>query len=360
MSAQPRRSDGRATSSQKRTFIDRLLDTVEALVVVLNTDRRIVRFNQKCQDVTGYSASEARGEDLVDFLIPPEEREHVRELFADLSEGHIADLPGENASSSYENCWLTKEGDRRRIEWSNTVLRDEEGEVVRVVGTGIDVTERRRLQQEVVAATDEERRRIGAELHDMLAQQLAGTAMMVDALAKKLEDENPEVAREVRTAAERVREAGEQTRTLSHSLMPSAIKDGDLSRGLKDLAERQEELRDLTCSFEEDGPAPTLPEDTSSHLYHLAAEAVANAAQHANPSAIAIRLAARDEPLVLTVRDNGVGIPEEVEPNTGTGLHLMQTRAELIGADLEIDAAEGGGTLVRSRLPLENRHEESE
>jgi len=345
MSAQPRRTDSAPTASKERTFVDRLLDTVGALVIVLDTDRRIVRFNQKCQEVTGYSASEARGEDLVELLIPPEDRTDVREVFATLSEGE--------APLSHENNWLTKKGNRQRIEWSNTVLRDEDGEVVRVVGTGIDITERRRLEQEVVAATDEERRRIGAELHDMLAPQLAGTAMMVDVLAKKLEDKNLEVASEVRTAAEHIREAGEQTRTLSHSLMPRDIKSGDLPGGLQDLAERQEQMRDLTCSLSQKGTVPSLNEETTSHLYHIASEAVANAAQHADASAVTLCLDATDEQLVLAVRDDGVGIPEEVEPSVGAGLHLMQARAELIGADLDVNAAEGGGMLVRCSLPLE-------
>mgnify|MGYP000022829450 CR=1 FL=1 len=337
-------------SSQARAFTDRLLDTVEALVVVLDADRRIVRFNQKCQEVTGYSASEARGEDIVEFLIPPEDRTEVREVFATLTEG--------TAPLSCENYWLTKEGDRRCIQWTNTILRDEEGQVARVVGTGIDVTKCRRLERKVVATSEEERRRIGAELHDMLAPQLAGTAMMLDALAKKVEKKNSEVASEICVAAGRVREAGEQTRALSHSLMPSAINDGDLPSGLEVLAERQEEMRDFTCSFEKEDPIPALREETVSHLYHIASEAVTNAAQHATPSTVTIRLETSDDHLMLSVRDDGAGMPEEIGPKAGAGLHLMEARAGLIGADLEIDAAEGGGTLVRCSLPLGERGEE--
>lgn len=333
-------------------FVDRLLDTVDVLVVVLDTDRQIVLFNRKCEEVTGYSAAEAEGEDLIDLVIPPEEREQVREVFADLSEG--------NAPLSHENHWLTKEGERRCIRWSNTVLRDEEGEVARVVGTGIDVAVRRRLEREVVTASDEERRRIGEELHDMLAPNLAGTAMMVETLARKLEEETPEVASEIQTAAERIREAGEQVRSLSHSLVPPALQDGDLPSGLQNLAERQEQMRTFTCSFEMEGTVPPLSEETASHLYHIASEAVANAAQHANPSTIAIRLEASDEHLALTVRDDGTGFPKVNASGEGIGLHLMETRADLIGATLDVAPAEGGETLVRCRLPLETLSEASE
>jgi signal transduction histidine kinase len=140
--------------------------------------------------------------------------------------------------------------------------------------------------------------------------------------------------------------------------MPSAINDSDLPSGLEDLAERQEEMKDFTCSFEVADPIPALREEVVSHLYHIASEAVTNAAQHATPSTVIIRLETSDDHLVLSVRDDGAGIPEEIGPSAGVGLHLMEARAGLIGADLEIDAAEGGGTLVRCSLPLGERCEE--
>lgn len=327
-------------------FVDHLLDTLEALVVVLDTDGRIVRFNEKCEEVTGYSAAEVQGENFADLLIPPDEQEQVRNVFEELSRG--------NAPYHFENYWQTKEGERRRIRWSNTVLRDE-GEVVRVVGTGIDVTKRRKLERKVVTATDEERRRIAEELHDLLTPQLSGTAMMVETLAKKLRDKHPEVAEEVQSTAERVREAGKQTRALSHSLMPPAIKDGDLASGLHDLAKRQEELRDVACSVETVGPVPALSEETVTHLYHIASEVVANAAQHADPEEITLSLRTRDEHVLLTVRDDGTGMPEQTDPSAGAGLHIMDARADVIGADLEIAPIEEGGTRVACKLPLEAR-----
>lgn len=156
---------------------------------------------------------------------------------------------------------------------------------------------------------------------------------MAEVLSKKLQDEHPEVAKESQTAAERIREAGKQTRALSHSLTPPAITEGDLTSGLHDLAKRQKELREFTFSVEVDGPVPTLHEETASHLYHIASEAIANAAQHADPDQIVPCLRTCDEHLLLTVRDDGVGIPERSEPSTGAGVHLMDARADVIGAD---------------------------
>lgn len=94
--------------------------------------------------------------------------------------------------------------------------------------------------------------------------------------------------------------------------------------------------------------------EADSHLYRIAAEAVANAAKHADAHTITIRLTIDDGDLVLSVEDDGVGIPDAPIPTDGVGLRMMRYRADLIGAQLVIEPGEGGGTVVRCRLPLES------
>jgi two-component system CheB/CheR fusion protein len=332
---------------EERNFVDAVLDTIGALVVVLDREGRIVRFNRTCEDVTGYSSAEAKGEAVFDLLIPEEERGEVRDRFDELREGESRFLQN-------ENHWRTKTGEHRLIRWSNTVLTDENDRVEYVIGTGIDITKRRELEREVIAASDEERRRIGEDLHDVLASHLAGTAMMTEGIADQLDDEGPVTTDQVQKVADLIREAGEQARCLSHSLMPLEVEDNDLAIGLQKLAERQEEMRDLTCSFEAGDSVPTLRGEKASHLYRIASEAVNNAVKHANPKTITIRLTVEDDGLVLAVEDDGIGIPEHVESTDGLGLHIMRYRANLIGAHLQVGPdAEKGGTCVRCRLPLE-------
>jgi signal transduction histidine kinase len=92
---------------------------------------------------------------------------------------------------------------------------------------------------------------------------------------------------------------------------------------------------------------------STGYLYRIASEAVGNAIKHADPDAITIRLAVDGDQLELTVRDDGVDIPADTEPTDGLGLHMMEYRAELIGARLHIEPAEEGGTIVRCHLPLQ-------
>jgi PAS domain S-box-containing protein len=114
-----------------------VIETVGALVVVLDGDARIVRWNAACEAATGYPRGEVLGRTL-DFLLLPEERDGVSAMFERL-------LTSE-AACHCENHWLTRRGDKRLIAWSNTRLVDERGEIAGVVATGIDITDRMRAE----------------------------------------------------------------------------------------------------------------------------------------------------------------------------------------------------------------------
>lgn len=123
----------------ERSFVSAILDTAGALVVVLDTKGRIVRFNNACEKATGYTFEEVKGKSLWDLFILPEEAEPVRTVFEKLKGGKF---PNE-----FENYWVTKDGNRRLIAWSNTALFSDHGSVGYVVGTGIDITEGRHAEE---------------------------------------------------------------------------------------------------------------------------------------------------------------------------------------------------------------------
>jgi PAS domain S-box-containing protein len=124
---------------QERDFVSAVLDTAGALVVVLDGQGRITRFNRACEHVTGYTAAQVLGRVFWEFLIPPEELAGVKQTWSALKTG---DFP-----NAHENHWLTRDGSRRLIAWSNTVLTGPVGEVQHVIATGIDITERKRAEE---------------------------------------------------------------------------------------------------------------------------------------------------------------------------------------------------------------------
>ncbi|MBD1864409.1 MULTISPECIES: PAS domain S-box protein [Trichocoleus] len=123
---------------QERNFVAAVLDTVVNLIVVLDPQGRIVRFNRACEQMTGYTFAEVKGIPFWDVLLLPEEIAGVKAAFSQLRSGLF---PNE-----YENYWITKAGSARLIAWSNTAIVGKEGKVEYVVGTGLDITERRQTE----------------------------------------------------------------------------------------------------------------------------------------------------------------------------------------------------------------------
>lgn len=115
------------------------LEVGELLVVVLDRDARILHFNGACERLSGYRADEVLGRPVWE-LIPPEEQEGTRAVHAALHDT--------GATSHHENHWITRDGGRRLIAWSNAALEDESGAIARGIATGIDVTELRASQRE--------------------------------------------------------------------------------------------------------------------------------------------------------------------------------------------------------------------
>ncbi|MEJ2346524.1 MAG: EAL domain-containing protein [Gammaproteobacteria bacterium] len=128
---------------KERDFIAAVLDTVDTLVLVLDADGRIVRFNRACEALTGYSFEELRGRYIWDVLLLPEEQAEVKAQFSRLTAG---DFPRD-----FENHWVTRDGDRRLIAWSNTALLTDDGAIEYVVPTGVDITERKKTEARLLS-----------------------------------------------------------------------------------------------------------------------------------------------------------------------------------------------------------------
>jgi len=132
--------------ADERNFIGTVLDTVRALVIVLDAQGRVVEFNRACQTLTGYTLDDMRGEVPWRRLVPPEQRDAVQRAFA-----NVVAAPG---TSEFENDWIASNGEPRWIAWSINVIMDEGGRLQYVIGTGIDITERRQAQRALVEARD--------------------------------------------------------------------------------------------------------------------------------------------------------------------------------------------------------------
>jgi len=140
-------SKKREELEEERNFVSAVLDTAGSLVVVLDAEGRIVRFNRACERLTGHTFDEVKGLPLWDLFVIPDEEEQMKASFCSLTAGEFP--------HTHENYWAARDGSRHLISWSCTALLDENGLVKHVISAGVDITERKKAEQEILRAKEE-------------------------------------------------------------------------------------------------------------------------------------------------------------------------------------------------------------
>ena len=201
-------------------------------------------------------------------------------------------------------------------------------------------------RESLVAAREEERRRLRRDLHDGVGPQLAAMAMQLDAMTGRLARLDEGLADHAERLGRQLRGTVAELRRVVENLRPPALDDLGLAGALRQLAEPYAP----TVVLAEPLALPALTAATEVAAYRIAAEAVTNAMRHARCDRCRLTVRAEAGWLVVEVSDNGTGIAPDVEP--GVGLHSIRDRASEVGGRLEVGDAEAGGTVVRARLPL--------
>jgi len=271
------------------------------------------------------------------------------------------DLVDEARRVLREAVTIEREVRRGSDEWYLAKLRPYrtvDDKVTGVVLTFVDITKRRLLERQLVNNTEKVRRQIGQDLHDILSSDLAALAIKLDNYRNRLEKKGGVDTSALEDMAEQAREAAEQSRTLSHALVPVTLQKDTLAATLENLCHEQGELADLQLVFEGDQDE-RLPHDkeTAMHLYRIAHEAVINTRRHAKASQVRIRLGRTDGCLEMVVQDDGIGMPDVIDEAEGLGLRTMRYRANLIGASLSFGTSDNHGAVIRCELPLAKARE---
>ncbi len=231
---------------------------------------------------------------------------------------------------------------------SRAVLVSDDG-----IGTGIsitvrNITERKRLEREILDVSSRERQSIGRDLHDGLGQELTGVALMLRGLATRIEKRNPPSVAQVNEIVGLVNQSIETARSLARGLLPVSTDDGGLPLALRTLASRSRDLYRFQVDFRSDVSAEVpLGEACASHLYRIAQEALTNAARHGRATAVDVFLHVSTLNFLLEIVDNGIGTVDGGRSASGMGLKIMQYRASMIGARFEILPNRPCGTVVR-------------
>jgi len=207
------------------------------------------------------------------------------------------------------------------------------------------VIDRRQLEEELLAISGREERRIGQDLHDGVCQQLAGIEFRNSVLVQQLAKDEKAKA-EAMLIGELIRDATRQARFLAKGLSPVQLDANGLMSALEELASNASKLFSISCRFE--CPQPVLVRDNTvaTHLYRIAQEAITNAVKHGHARCIVVSLSDSAGQLTLGIWNGGAGFLAGASAKGGLGLRIMQYRAEMIGGTLKIVSANGEGTTV--------------
>lgn len=219
-----------------------------------------------------------------------------------------------------------------------------------------DITERSRVEQQVLAVSERERRRMAQELHDGLGQHLTAITFVAQTIHHQLQQQHhAEAAQNAEQLVNQVSEATGLTRDLAKGLHPMQVKAGQFQTAMEALANNVSSLFKVVCTFMCDQPClpPAGSDDGATQLYRITQEAINNALKHGKAPRITITY--KHDPQTgrtrLLISDNGCGCPTPKPAGPGQipqgmGLQIMRYRAESIGGKFEFDHAPDGGTFV--------------
>lgn len=322
-----------------------LVGHTSAFIVVLDLAGRFVHANASFSDTMGYNKKQVIGKTPWEIgLMDAAETALSKERFARL-------LRGEKNPPT-DSRLRTKDGEWRTVELRSTATSKPDGTVDRIVVTGTDMTERNRLQQEVLRVVEQEQARVGHDLHDGVGQTMTGIVSLLEALEADLDGEPRRQAQRIH---ELLRQSVSEVRRMSHGLSPTSVKYRGLVGALQLLAETVRTNFRTPCHCEVDASIAIQNNDIEAHLFRIAQEAVNNALRHGKPSKVKLSLQhVSQTECELRIEDDGAGLKKtKGGQHNGIGVRVMDYRANLIGARLTIKAKPRRGVVVTCRFPYE-------
>lgn len=347
-------------------LIEALLNTTTALIIVMDSEARIERFNKACEKLSGLTATQIHGKQTWEVLVPPEERGEVRRAFEEVRH--------EGFPIQSENHWQLSDGSRRLIAWSRSRVLDESGALKYVLATGIDITEQRRAQQEARSRQAEVARMhrlfaiaevaslIAHELNQPLSAIANYGALSLGQLERR--EDGDQLRHNIREMVEQAHRASRSIRQLRQFITEKQPdkETTDLREALQFACSLVEELAQargvrLNCASDASLPPVVSPAIQIEHvivnLLQNALDAMRDAGKR--DGIITVRARLEEGNIVrVSVEDNGPGLDRSLadkvfEPHytttsdgLGLGLAISRSIIEALGGHIWAEPGPGG------------------
>jgi PAS domain S-box-containing protein len=328
---------------RERDFSRAVVRSTPSFLALVDPEGILLGVNRALERAAGIPEESWIGRPFWTLFIAEKDVERAQDDFRRMRDG---DAPG---VVEYEH--VGPEGERLVVDWTATIVHDAEG-APRYLLCGLDITARKQVEEEIrrsrariVSAGDAERKRLERNLHDGAQQNLVSVSHAVHLALRELRTDPDKAEQHLDRALEELTMAHEELRELARGLHPQVLTLQGLAVAVRALAGRAP--IPVTVLTVDD--AQRWPPLVESAAYFVVSEALTNVLKYARASSATVRIAPRDDVLVVEVSDDGCG---GARPEAGSGLGGLRDRVEALDGVFELDSPPGAGTRVRAELPL--------
>ena len=346
-----------------------IINQIQESVITVDLNGYVTSWNHGAEQLLGYAATEALGKHI-SFVYPEEDREFLeqRVLAPVIAKG----------THQVEIRRRTKSGTLRFAQLSLTLLRDDSGDPISIVGYSMDITDRKRGEEALLASRnqlaalavrlesvrEEERGRIALEVHDVLGQALTGLKLDISWVYKQLVEsqgqiEPSAVLLRLATSLKLVDATIHSVREIATTLRPSVLDQLGLEAAIEWQAQDFHHRTGIACTTSISPDHIHVDTEQSTVLFRILQEVLTNVVRHAHATEVDIRLEETREHVMLHVKDNGKGITAAEQSGIEAfGLLGMRLRAQQQGGTFDIHGTSGEGTTVTVKIPLSPTHDD--
>lgn len=338
------RNQAKEALRKEKDFSESLIDTAQVIILVLDTEGRIIRFNSYMEELCGYKLDEVQGRDWFSTFLPEENYDQIRELFRTVA----SDIK----TQGNINPVVSKDGREIVVEWYDKTLKDADGKTIGLLAIGQDITERK-LAEEKVKASLEEKEILLREIHHRVKNNMQVMISLLSLQSKKIKEkqyvdmlkESQDRIKSMALIHEKLYQSKDFANIDFDGYVKALVNSLFVSHGAHpDRIASKIEIKDISLGLDYAIPCGLIIN-----------ELISNSFKYAFPNEregeIRIGLQEMGENEVeLTVSDNGIGIPEELDLGTieSMGLDLVKILAEhQLGGKIELKRAGGTSFSIR-------------
>ena len=362
---------------QEKDFMKGLIETASDAIVSADDDGKVLLWNPAAQKIFGYTPSEALGHGLEELMTPERSESKLKEAFLDgLSKDIELELMRKGGNQFPAEVSVSI-GGRAGEESIRTILvkditgRKEAEEALKKARDGLEIQVQKRtaelaranerlrqLSSKLISAQEEERKRVAMDIHDTLGACLTAIKFKVEGALQRIGEKAELAAESLNTIIPVIQEGIEECRRIQMDLRPSLLDDLGLLVTLSWFCRGFQTIYSgIRIEQEIDIQEGDLPHPLKLVVFRVVQEAMNNIAKHSKADVVRLSLRKRDERIELLLQDNGRGFNVEKDRfpeilKGGLGLSSMRERTESSEGYLEIESAEGKGTIIRASWPL--------